>query len=220
MANTASEKVALTRTTRQELTEIKRDLVWQGKVLGGGIGGMWALELLDTFVLRQALNAWGLVPGKVSGLLGVLTMPFLHGGLIHLMANTVPLALFAWLIMLRDNWEWGAVTAITMLSAGLGTWLFGATGSMHIGASGLVFGYFGYLLLMGVFQRKILSILLSLGVGLTYGGLVFGMLPFTVPWFVSWQAHLFGFLGGGAAAWWVNRQTRGGSVRLLEGKTI
>ena len=217
MASTQRQKFELEVTTSNELTEIKKELGWQFKTLGLIGGSIWALELLDTFVLHQALNAYGIAPGKVGGLLGVLTAPFLHGGLVHLAANTVPLLLFSWLIMLRDNREWGLVTAISMLTTGLGTWLIGGANTVHLGASGLIFGYFGYMLSIGLFQRKFSAILLSLAIGLTYGGLVFGMFPSLVPAFVSWQGHLMGFLGGVFSAWLVNRQTQGGTRRLLEG---
>jgi membrane associated rhomboid family serine protease len=214
---TLEQSVALERSSKHEMTEIKRELVWQGKVLGGLGAGLWALELVDTFVLHQALNAYGVAPGKLSGLLGILAAPFLHGDLTHLASNTFPLLLFSWLIMMRDNREWGFASAIIMLTSGLGTWLIGSANSVHIGASGMVFGYFGYLLSMGIFQRKLGAILLSLVIGVTYGGIAFGMVPFLVPGFISWQMHLFGFIGGVFAAWSVNRRTRGGQRRLLEG---
>lgn len=215
---TVEEGTELTHTTaKHEMTQIKRELVWQAKVVGGMGAGLWLLELIDTFALGQALNAYGVAPRALGGLIGVLTAPFLHGDLAHLASNTFPLMLFSWLIMMRDNREWGASTAIIMLTSGLGTWLIAASNSVHIGASGLVFGYFGYLLSMGIFERKLGSILLSLIIGLLYGGLAFGMIPFLVPGFISWQMHLFGFLGGVFAAWFINRRTRGGKRRLLEG---
>ncbi len=214
--STLHDEQALQHVNRTEIAAIKDELMWQGKVLGGGALVLWALELVDTFILGQALNAWGIAPGEITGLVGVITAPFLHGNLIHLAANTAPLLLFSWLIMLRDNREWGAVTAASMLSAGLGTWLVGAAGTTHIGASGLIFGYFGFLLTIGLFQRKFSSILMSLIIGLCYGGLVFGVFPFAVPGNVSWEGHLFGLLGGVFSAWWVNRHTEGGRHRLLE----
>lgn len=213
---TLKSQHALQTTTQTELAEIKKELKFQAGALSLMGGSMWALELLDIYVFKQALNVWGVMPGKISGLIGVLTMPFLHGGLGHLIANTFPLLFFSWLIMLRDNREWGAVTAISLLSSGIGVWMTGAAGSVHIGASGLVFGYFGYLLTIGLFQRKFLAVMLSLFVGVGYGGLLFGMFPMTVPAFVSWQAHLFGFLGGALGAFLINRKTRGGTRRLLE----
>lgn len=81
---------------------------------------------------------------------------------------------------------------------GLGTWLVGASDSVHIGASGLVFGYFGYLLLAGFFERRFFSILLSLLVLFAWGGMIFGVLPGQTG--ISWEGHLFGFLGGGLSA--------------------
>jgi membrane associated rhomboid family serine protease len=213
---TIEEGFELERSAKTELTEIKKELVFQGKMIGGLGATLWGLELLDTFILNQALNAWGLVPGKLTGLIGILTAPFLHGDLAHLTSNTPPLLLFSWLIMMRDNREWAASTALIMLISGVGTWLVASPNSVHIGASGLVFGYFGYLLSMGIFQRKIGAILLSLGIGLSYGSLASGMIPFLVPSFISWQMHLFGFIGGVFAAWLINRRTRGGQRRLLE----
>lgn len=215
MANTKRQNFELQVTTGNELTEIKKELGWQFKTLGLIGATLWGLELVDTYFLGQALNAYGIAPGKATGLIGILTAPFLHGGLVHLAANTIPLLLFSWLIMLRDNREWGLVTAMSMLTTGLGTWLIGASNTVHVGASGLIFGYFGFLLTIGIFQRKFSSILLSLLIGLTYGGLVFGMFPAFVPGFVSWEGHLTGFLGGVLSAWMVNKNTQGGKRRLL-----
>ncbi len=90
------------------------------------------------------------------------------------------------------------VTGLTMLVGGLGVWLFAAPGSIHIGASILIFGYLGFLLLRGYFQRNIPSILLSILVFLLYGGTIWGVLPSRPG--ISWQGHLFGFLGGVLAA--------------------
>jgi membrane associated rhomboid family serine protease len=84
-----------------------------------------------------------------------------------------------------------------MLVSGLGVWLFGASG-VHVGASGLIFGYLGFLLLRGYFERNFPSILLSLIVGFLYGGAIWGVLP-TQPG-ISWEGHLFGFIGGVLAA--------------------
>ncbi len=217
MARTNRQEFELQTTTSNELTEIKKELGWQFKTLGMIGAALWGLELVDTYVLGQALNAYGIAPGKISGLIGVLTAPFLHGSLIHLAANTIPLMLFSWLIMLRDNREWGLVTAVSMLTTGIGTWLIGSANTVHVGASGLIFGYFGFLLSIGVFQRKFSSILMSLVIGLTYGGLIFGMFPGFVPFNVSWEGHLMGFLGGLLSAWMVNKNTKGGKRRLLEG---
>ncbi|NEO65782.1 MAG: rhomboid family intramembrane serine protease, partial [Moorea sp. SIO4G2] len=100
--------------------------------------------------------------------------------------------------MLQETSDFFVVTTITMLVGGLGVWLLGAPNSVHIGASVLIFGYLGFLLFRGFFERNLPSIFLSILVGFLYGGLVWGVLP-SQP-HVSWQGHLFGFIGGILAA--------------------
>jgi membrane associated rhomboid family serine protease len=133
-------------------------------------------------------------------------MPFLHGSFAHLAANTLPLVTLGWLIMLREISDFFIVSAVTVLVSGFGVWLTGAPYSVHIGASGLIFGYFGFLLLRGYFERSFTSILVSLIVGFFYGSLIWGVLP-SQPG-VSWQAHFFGFVGGVLAAQILGRQKR------------
>lgn len=174
-------------------SEIKTHVV----ILAGFVGIMWLLEVIDLF-LGGRLNLYGVIPRNPIGLRGILFMPFLHGSLGHLIANTVPFIILGWLIMLRQTSDFFVVTAVTMLVSGLGVWLFAAPNSLHIGASGLVFGYLGYLLLRGYFERSVVSIFLAIIVGVLYGSLIWGVLP-TLPG-VSWQGHLFGFIGGGLAA--------------------
>ena len=91
------------------------------------------------------------------------------------------------------------VTITVILVSGLGTWLIGPANSVHIGASGLVFGYFGYLLLNSWFERSLASVLWAVLVFLLYGSLIWGVLPQGNG--ISWQGHLFGFIGGGVAAY-------------------
>jgi membrane associated rhomboid family serine protease len=100
--------------------------------------------------------------------------------------------------MLRETSDFFVVTIITMLVSGLGVWLTAPAYSIHIGASGVIFGYFGFLLLRGYFERSFAAILFSLIVGLLYGGLIWGVLP--LQYGISWQGHLFGFIGGALAA--------------------
>lgn len=184
---------------------ITREIKTQIVILGGFVGLMWLLELLD-LLLGGRLNAYGVIPRNMIGLRGILFMPFLHGGLGHLIANTIPFIILGWLIMLRGVGDFFVVTAVTMLVSGLGVWLFAAPNSIHIGASGLVFGYLGYLLLRGYFERSVVSIFLAVIVGFLYGGLIWGVLP-SLPG-VSWQGHLFGFIGGGLAARLLTQRSR------------
>lgn len=188
--------------SRNEVKAIAQEVKAQILILGSFVALMWILEIVDIFLggtggRCAGLNQFGIFPRQTAGFLGILFAPFLHGGFGHLIANTVPFITLGWLVMLRRTADFWIVTAIAILVGGLGTWLFGSPGC-HIGASGVIFGYLGFLLSRGYFERRIGSILFSLIVLLLYGGLLWGILP-TVP-MISWQGHLFGFIGGVVAA--------------------
>jgi len=191
---------------RDTTTSIVREIKTQATILGGFVALIWTVEILDLLLLGGALNAYGIRPRSIIGLRGIIFAPFLHGGLAHVAANTIPFLTLGWLVMLRETSDFFVVTGVTMLVSGLGTWLFGSPNSIHIGASGLVFGYLGFLLLRGYFERSVTAILFSLIVGAFYGGLVWGVLP--LQFGISWQGHLFGFIGGGLAARLLSRRRR------------
>lgn len=182
---------------RTETGAIARELKTQGTILGGFVATIWVLGIAD-LALGGALNVYGIAPRHMIGLRGILFAPFLHGGLGHLIANTIPFIVLGWFVMLQETRDFFKVSAITMLVSGLGTWIFGSPNSIHIGASGLIFGYLGFLLLRGYFERNFPSILLSLVVGFLYWSTIWGVLP-TRPG-ISWEGHLFGFIGGVIAA--------------------
>ncbi|NJM67947.1 MAG: rhomboid family intramembrane serine protease [Acaryochloris sp. RU_4_1] len=171
-------------------------------ILGGFIGVLWILEIVDTLLLRGWLNQFGIWPRRWMGLRGILFAPLLHGNLRHLSANTVPLAVLGWLILVRwsptglrpSHQTFVAVTAGVWLMSGLGVWLFAPRKSNHIGASGLVFGYLGFLLSRGYFEQSPVAIATATLVGLLYGSTLWGILPYHRG--VSWQSHLFGFIAG------------------------
>ena len=159
---------------------------------------LWLLELVDRLLLpAPGLDVYGIRPHARVGLRGILLAPWLHHGFAHLAANTVPLALLGTLVLSRGRRELARVTAWVVLLGGLGVWLIGSARSVHLGASGVVFGYFGYLLALGWFERRAMSILVSLGIAAVYGSLLLGVLPGTPG--VSWESHLCG-LGAGLAA--------------------
>ncbi len=176
----------------------RQEIKTQAIILATFVAIFWLLEILDQFVFRGSLDIFGIIPHQVIGLRGILFAPFLHGDFPHLIANTVPFLILGWLVMLQETSDFFIVTGLTMLVGGLGVWLFASPGSIHIGASILIFGYLGFLLLRGYFQRNIPSILLSILVFLLYGGTIWGVLPSRPG--ISWQGHLFGFLGGVLAA--------------------
>lgn len=183
----------VTRTVHQ----VTRSLRTQVTTLGTTLGAFW-VTFVANLMVGGALNQFGIVPRTITGLRGILFAPFLHGNLDHLIANTIPFLALGWMVMLRDARHFLPVTLFSALGAGLVAWLLGAPGSVHIGASGVVFGYLGFLLLAGVYTRSVGSILLSLVTAGLWGGLVLGIAPGQVG--ISWQAHLGGFLGGILAA--------------------
>jgi membrane associated rhomboid family serine protease len=166
-------------------------------ILGTLVGLMWGLEILDTFVFRHGLDTLGILPRQPIGLRGIIFSPFLHANFAHLVANTVPFIILGWLIMAQSISNFVVVSVICMVLGGLGTWLFGASG-LHIGASGVIFGYLGFLLGRYFFDRRLSSGIIALFVGTTYGSVLWGVFP-SLP-SISWEGHLFGFLSGILAA--------------------
>jgi membrane associated rhomboid family serine protease len=191
---------AETNHIRRASDRVRRQLA----VLGVIVLAMWFLELLDVFLLNQRLNALGVRPRTAAGLWGILFMPLLHGNLAHLAANTLPFLVLGWFVIMRRMGDFLKVTAIVMVVSGVGVWLFGAPNTVSIGASGLVFGYFAFLLLRGYFERSAFSILVAVVVLIFYGGMFLGVLPQGAG--ISWEAHLFGFAGGVLAAWVLARE--------------
>ncbi len=181
---------------KTELKGLARELKLQVVILVSMVALMWVIELLDQ-ALGGSLDRFGILPRTGTGLRGIVLAPFLHGGWSHLISNTVPFVVLGWLVMLRRTSDFFWVTAIAMLVGGFGTWLLGSP-AYHIGASGVIFGYLGFLLSRGYFERNITSIAFSVVVGIVYGGLLWGVLP-TQPG-ISWEGHLFGFIGGAIAA--------------------
>ncbi|MEB3314143.1 MAG: rhomboid family intramembrane serine protease [Cyanobacteriota bacterium] len=185
--------MSIQKETRGLVNQLKQQL----SLLGTLVAIMWVAELLDQWVLGRQLDLLGIIPRTTVGLRGIILAPFLHGGFAHLIGNTIPFLVLGWLIMLRETSDFVRVTLVVWLASGLGTWLLGSPGS-HIGASGVIFGYLGYLLLRGFFERRLVSISLSLLVGTLYGSMIWGILPLQQG--ISWEGHLFGFLGGIVAA--------------------
>ena len=183
--------------TSIETRSMSQTLKAQATVLGGAVALMWVV-FLATLATGGALLSLGIVPRNVIGLRGILFAPFLHGSFTHLLANSIPFAMMGWFVMLRDSRHFIPVTAAAMLGSGLVAWTLGAPGSVHVGASGVIFGYLGFLMLSGWYARSAGSILLSIVVTVMWGGLVFGVLPGQTG--ISWQAHLGGFIGGALAA--------------------
>jgi membrane associated rhomboid family serine protease len=169
----------------------------RGKLLLAPVAVLWLVHLVNA-VLGHGLDVFGVRPRSLFGLVGILGAPLLHVSWGHLLTNTVSLLMLGWILMIRNRRDFYVVGALSALTAGLGTWLIGAAHSVHIGASGVIFGLLGYLLSRGIFERKLWSIL-GTAVGLFFfGGALRGLFPGVAG--ISWESHLFGFLGGVLAA--------------------
>ena len=186
-----------------------RPVPWRGRVLvaAGLLAVLWVLLALDETVLGDRLVQHGIRPREWGGLLGILFAPWLHADWSHLIANSLPFFVLATLVLLAGVCEWIESTILIVLLGGLGTWLVGGLFSdvetVHVGASGLIFGWFGYLVFRGWFRRTIASLLIALVVGFLYGGMIWGVLPGREG--ISWEGHLCGFLAGALAAWLIAR---------------
>jgi membrane associated rhomboid family serine protease len=158
---------------------------------------MWVLEIVDT-ALDNRLDRLGIEPREVDGLDGVVAAPFLHVGFGHLIGNTLPFVAMGLVIALEGPLRWIAVSVVVALVSGLGTWLIAPSDTIHLGASGVVFGYATYLITRGWFRRRVIEIAIGLVVAVLFGGaLLAGLEP---QQGISWQGHLFGALGGVLAA--------------------
>jgi membrane associated rhomboid family serine protease len=167
------------------------------------IAAIWLIGVVDVVAFGGRLQAFGIRPRTVRGLVGILCAPFLHGGIFHLIGNTTGILVFGGLVILRRETNFWAVTGIGALASGFGIWLFGRP-VLHIGASGIIFAYFGYLLFSGWFERRIGSLVVSMLVFVLWGSMLFGILP--IQRGISWEGHLFGLMGGAAAAWLLARR--------------
>jgi membrane associated rhomboid family serine protease len=168
------------------------------------------VQLVNSTMASSRLDArFGIVPRTWDGLIAVLTAPLLHLNWAHLLSNLLPLLIFGFLIMLGTARQFVAVTALVWLVSGLGVWLFGPAHSATIGASGLVFGWLAYLIARGVFTRSFGQILLGVVLLVIWGSLFWtGIVRLAVADItgvvtISWQAHLFGAIGGVLAAFLV-----------------
>lgn len=158
---------------------------------------LWAIEIVDAAMDNQ-LDQYGVQPRSDEGLLGILFAPLLHGGWDHLSANSVPVLVLGFLTLASGVLRGLAATAVIWLVGGIGVWLVAGSNSVHIGASGLVFGWIVYLAVRGIVNRRFWEIALGVGVLLVYGSVLWGVLPGQPG--VSWQGHLFGAIGGAIAA--------------------
>lgn len=158
---------------------------------------MWVVEVINALDSYR-LDGDGIIPRSFSHIYGILLAPFLHASFSHLLSNTVPFVILGLVIALAGASRLLLVSLIVALISGLGTWLTAPGGSHTVGASGVVFGYATYLISRGIFDRRVVEIAVGVLVAVLFGSaLISDLIPHAG---ISWEAHLFGGIGGVIAA--------------------
>lgn len=188
------------------------------KLLVAMIAVMWVTEAIDV-ADHHRLDQYGIHPRAAAGLPEIIAAPFLHVGFAHLISNTIPFALMGVAIALGGLARVAIVTLVVGIVSGLGVWLVAPSNTVHLGASGLVFGYATYLIARGILSRRLVEIAVGVVVVGVWGiALLRSLLPQDG---ISWQAHLFGAIGGVLAAYLLanRREPAPASPRLPLGET-
>lgn len=153
----------------------------------------WIVEIVN-IILGHTFGTFGILPRNLVGLRGIILSPFIHHGIPHLVLNSIPFVILGSIVLIRGIGQFYQISILIIIFGGIGVWIFGRP-ALHAGASGLIFGYFGFLVAAGWYEKKIVSILIAVAVLFLYGGAIFsGILP--TRSFVSWEGHLFGLLAG------------------------
>ncbi|WP_369195869.1 rhomboid family intramembrane serine protease [Streptomyces djakartensis] len=175
-----------------------------GKLMLAWIALLWLLEAVDT-VTGHFLDRFGVTPREPAELVDVVPSAFVHFGFAHLLANTLPLLVLGFLAALSGIRRFLLVCALVVVADGLGVWLISPDRTNTAGASGLIFGLFGFLLVSGFVERRPLGILAGVLIAAVWGGSILaGLVPTQTG--VSWQGHLLGLLAGVAAAFVLRRR--------------
>jgi membrane associated rhomboid family serine protease len=167
---------------------------------------LWAVHLVNAIGFAGHLSVFGIHPRIPLGLVGIVFAPFLHADVSHVLANCSGFLPLGLLVLFRGRRDFAVASLSGIFLGGLGTWLLGRDGSVHIGASGVIFAYFGYSLARGLFDRSVWSVLGSVLVGGAFGGMIVGVLPGEPG--ISWEGHASGLLSGIFAAWVLARVDR------------
>lgn len=161
---------------------------------------MWVLEGIDVLD-NGALDQFGIQPHDVNDLPDIFTAPFMHAGFPHLMANTIPFVILGFIAAARGIAKFLAASLIIIVVGGLGVWFLSSANTL--GSSILIFGFFGYLVGRGIFERRVLDVVIAVLVVAVYGTMLVGVVPNDPT--ISWQGHLFGLIGGVLGAWFLRR---------------
>ncbi len=163
------------------------------------MGGLWLFNLLH-WALGSPLMVLGIRPRRFSGLIGIIFSPVLHQNFNHLFFNSIPLFVLGLILLTEGLHTFLMITAFMIVLGGLGVWLL-ARSARHIGASGLISGYFGYILILAYFKPNYTTVFIAGLVFYYFGSILLGLFPREAR--VSWESHLFGFLSGLLAGYWI-----------------
>ncbi|MDS0139195.1 MULTISPECIES: rhomboid family intramembrane serine protease [unclassified Amycolatopsis] len=160
---------------------------------------MWLVQIVNAVDGYDLSREFGIEPRDPGSLPDILTSPFMHASWMHIEANSGPLFVFGFLAAYRGVKKWLGVSVLIIVASGLGVWFITPSHTVTVGASGLLFGYFGYIIVRGLFDRHPIDIVIGLVMALCFAYTFVSLLPTDEG--VSWQGHLFGFLGGIVGGW-------------------
>jgi membrane associated rhomboid family serine protease len=173
-------------------------------VMVGFLAILWIVQIVNFADGYQLTFSYGIRPRDVASLPDVLAAPFLHFSWAHIEGNSGPLFIFGFLAAYRGVMKFAGVTLLVILTSGLVAWFTESAGSVGAGASGVVFGYFGYIIVRGLFDRHAIDVLIGAVMALCFAYQFTVLLPARG---IGWQAHVGG-LAGGILAGWVFRERR------------
>jgi len=185
------------------LAEARRALF----VMVGFLALLWVIQIANWADHYQLTYEYGIRPRDAASLPDILTAPFLHVSWAHIEGNSGPLFIFGFLAAYRGVTKFLGLTALVIVTSGLGAWIFESPASVGVGASGVVFGYFGYIMVRGFFDRHPIDMLIGAVMALCFAYQFTVLLPQAG---IGWQAHIGG-LAGGVAAGWILRARRAGT---------
>jgi membrane associated rhomboid family serine protease len=160
---------------------------------------VWALQILNWVDSQRLSFEYGVIPHDTGRLPDIFAAPFLHFSWAHIESNSGPLFVFGFLAAYRGVVRFAWLTLLVTVTSGLAVWFFQGGDTVGVGASGVIFGYFGYVVLRGIFDRHLIDTLIGLVMAASFAYLVTIVVPGTPG--VSWLAHLGGLVGGIAGAW-------------------
>ena len=167
---------------------------------------IWLVGVVN-WLFDYQLNRFGILPRTPEGLTGILCSPFLHGNFLHLINNTIGFFIFGWLVSLNRNnrSQLLKLTFFVVLVGGTLTWML-ARPSLHVGLSGVIFGYWSFVSINGLFERSLRSILISVIAIFFYSSMIFGVMPSASG--VSFESHLFGAISGVMYSYFYRRKAK------------